>query len=368
MNFGYVSILTGALALAGFFFRWWYLRRGPLRQARYQGAAERVLTLMFIDVVGFSRTAEMQPPQAVFAELQELMRWITEVVYSFNGRVDRTLGDGLFCVFGMDDSSPTDLARQVDRAVACAIQIQRRHLAHALKAVSEGSRRVSPLRIGINTSSVYVGDLGGRRRNDFTVIGNGVNLAERLEAACEGYRILIGPTTHSLLSGRMDAAVALRKRLIPLKHQREPLEVCEVDPFHTQVGDVSRVLAAYWEAIGTERMEERWQVPQGTTLRVETQYGPGELVNFSLNGLGLRLQQYLGPQLPLSITLGSEAPHLKSILEKAGVEEVVGEVRWARPLDKGFVHGILIRNLSAAQREALLARLMQWAHIEDKAA
>jgi class 3 adenylate cyclase len=335
-------------------------------QARRE-AAERVLTLMFVDIVGFSRSVEIQPPREAFSQLREIIHWLTATVTRFGGVVDRTLGDGMLCVFGAD--GPTeDSSAHAEAAVACAVEIQRKHLEHAIASLNQQGARVFPLRIGINTAAVYVGDLGQRGASDLTVIGSGVNLAQRLESACETYRVLLGPTTHSLLRQADQKAALMRKRLVPLKHHREPLEAFEIDPFPNDDHDVARVLAAHWDSLGRERMEERWLIPEGVVLRVETQYGPGELLNFSLNGLGLRLHEYLGRQLPLSISLGHEQPLLRTRLHRAGVEEVVGEVRWARPLERGFVHGILIKNLSQGQRQELLARLLHWLRASEKQA
>lgn len=323
-------------------------------------AEERVLTLMFIDVVDFTQSAETQSPREAFTQLRDLMASLTEIVNRFGGVVDRTLGDGMLCIFGYEGPEASATHLQAERAVACAIEVQKRQLARALSAldIGKGGALTCPLRIGINTGAVYVGDLGGGDRIDITVIGSGVNTAQRLESACESYRILIGTSTRSLLREMKD--VSILKRLVPVKHQREPLEVFEVDPFPVNHEEVNRVLTAHWEALGTERADERWAVPEGTALRVETNHGPGELLNFSLNGFAVRLPSYLGRHLPLQITFGHDDPGLRGRLERAGVQEVLAEVRWARPQDKGFVHGVQIKNLSGAQREALLARLRTW--------
>src|SRR5690606_6374571 len=101
------------------------------------------------------------------------------------GYVDRTLGDGMLCVFGYSaEGGPGESQYHADQALTCAAAIQRKNIQRILDARSTGDA-VFPLRIGINTAGVFIGNLGDSVNSDFTVIGNGVNFASRLEHSCD---------------------------------------------------------------------------------------------------------------------------------------------------------------------------------------
>lgn len=321
------------------------------------GAAEQVLTIMFVDIMGFSKAAEKREPREVFSSLRELIEDITRTVHAFGGVVDRTLGDGMLCVFGYTYGLRPTSPDHADQAVECAIRIQSDQVRRAIEARRDG-RAVNPLRIGINTTALYIGDLGGENRIDITVIGDGVNYAQRLEAACEGYRVMIGAPTRAALTRVSPALASIRNKLLNIKHHSEAIEAFEVDPFADDPDALEQALSAFRDHFGARREADRWDVPEGTVLTVETDFGRAALVNFSRGGLGLVLDHYLSRGMHVTLSLDRSHPTVAAALRRWGLHQLVGEVRWARPAGDKFAHGVRLLNLSAEQQETLVKALL----------
>jgi adenylate cyclase len=151
---------------------------------------EVVVTVMFIDVRGFTAFAERTPAIEVVARLNELFEQVVPHIHELGGRVDKFIGDGLLAVFG----APLRLADHADRAVQAALGID--------AAVRSGVAGTLQIGIGINSGPVVAGNVGGAGRLEFSVIGDPVNVAARVEAATRqtGDTILVAEDTVSLLT------------------------------------------------------------------------------------------------------------------------------------------------------------------------
>lgn len=144
----------------------------PLGEGR-----EQTVAVLFADVVGFTRLAEQATPQQVVEGLRALHRRLEACVFDNHGTLDKFLGDGVMATFGTPDPGPSDAAN----ALACARAMQ--------AAVDEwnGRRRdagLPPIRlsVGVHWGRVVLGDIGSERRLEFTVLGDTVNVAARIEA------------------------------------------------------------------------------------------------------------------------------------------------------------------------------------------
>jgi len=150
------------------------------------GGEERVATVLFSDVKGFSRVAEGLAPTALVALLNEYLTAMTDVVVKHGGVIDKYLGDALMAEFGVP--IPLD-----DHAVrACRAALGMRDELRRLR--EEWTRRGMPAleaRTGVNTGQVLVGNLGSFRMMDYTCMGDHVNLASRLEGVNKEYGTLI---------------------------------------------------------------------------------------------------------------------------------------------------------------------------------
>jgi hypothetical protein len=207
----------------------------------------------------------------------------------------------------------------------------------------------------VHTASVLVGDIGGSERIDFTVVGNGVNFAKRLEAACDPGHVMLSAATYDLAPPVEEFAV--KKRLINIKHHDEVIEAVDIDPvaLFTQYRTVSIELMK--RLASGERKMVRWPVVDSDALGLSTEFGPGVLVDFSKGGLSLRLSRFLARGLSVQIELDPRDSVEATLWRSKGVSSLIGEVRWARPDRDTFLHGILLKNLSSEQADFLLSRL-----------
>ena len=141
---------------------------------------------------GFTTYVESATPHDAVARLNKLFEILVPVIQSNGGHANHYLGDGLLAVFG----TPSPLDDHADKAVAAAIEIQRQ-----VRVAFEGDLRLG---IGINTGLVTAGTIGGGGRLEFTVIGDAVNVASRVERMTKetGDSILITQATAEAMRTR----------------------------------------------------------------------------------------------------------------------------------------------------------------------
>jgi adenylate cyclase len=164
-------------------------------------AGEEVeVTAMFIDVRDFTGFAERAEATAVVATINRLFERVVPIIHAHGGHVDKFVGDGLLAVFG----APRRLADHADQALAAAIEIDR--------AVADEFAGELAIGVGLNSGRVVAGNVGGAGRLDFSVIGDAVNVAARIESATRqtGDVVLVSEHTRALLSG--DATRSLEER------------------------------------------------------------------------------------------------------------------------------------------------------------
>lgn len=327
-------------------------------------ARERVVTLMFVDVVGFSLLAENMLPRMAFDNLKRSLATISDMIHSYGGIIDKTLGDGLLCYFGYRFDSDSSTSDHAEQALRCAIRIQEENLRRNIECAAAGDP-VYPLRIGINTASCYLGDLGSGSRIDFTVVGNGVNFAKRLEGACEMHSVLVGATTNDLVTGIGLPHAAFTKRFIRIKHHSELVESYEYDPFYLEPQLRQLALEGFRKCANIERVDQRWPVHDSSKFQLSCDFGDAHLVNFSHAGLSIRLPQLLAKGTRMNIVLDAASGTLKGLLAKDGIDILQGEVRWGYAEGGAFVHGVMLTNVSDEQSDRLIEYLCEFAFSRD---
>jgi adenylate cyclase len=186
------------------------------------GGEERVLSVLFSDVVGFSTVSEKLTPTQLVELLNEYLTAMTEIVLEHGGIIDKYQGDALMAEFG----APVPMDDHALRACLAALDMKDELVRLREKWAEEG-RPLLEARSGINTGEMLVGNLGSRRIMDYTVMGDHVNLASRLEGTNKlyGTDIMISEftwneVTHRLLCRELDR--------IRVKGKEEPVKIFEV--------------------------------------------------------------------------------------------------------------------------------------------
>lgn len=153
---------------------------------------ELTATIIFTDIVGFTTISEKLPPRDVNMILNRYFSRMTDIIFKYDGTLDKYIGDGLLAVFG----APVEKEDDAVRAVRAALEM-RQEVAE-LRAIFPAGTTLD-IRIGINTGRVVAGNMGSPKRLDYTVIGDPVNTASRLESIAAPNQILIGETTYRLV-------------------------------------------------------------------------------------------------------------------------------------------------------------------------
>lgn len=168
------------------------------------GGQRKELTMLFSDVKGFTAFCEQYPPEQVVPLLNEYLTAMTEVVFHWNGTLDKFVGDAVVAFWG----APIDQPNHVELALKCAL-----HMRQRLEELQEGWKaRGLPLLdngIGLNTGIALVGNIGAEgKKMDYTMIGDHVNLAARAEGLTRKFGVAIIITEHTAepLKGLLDTA------------------------------------------------------------------------------------------------------------------------------------------------------------------
>ncbi len=162
------------------------------------GGEERDVSVMFTDIRNFTALCEQLTPQQSLMLLNEFLTAISELVEAHGGVVDKYLGDGAMAIFGAPVTRPDD----TQRALECALAIRRR-IEGLGPALAVRGLPHPDIGIGLNTSAVIAGNIGSPSRLNYTVLGDGVNLASRLEGLTKRYHvpIVVGSLTRERVSG-----------------------------------------------------------------------------------------------------------------------------------------------------------------------
>jgi class 3 adenylate cyclase len=174
---------------------------------------EREATVMFVDVRDFTAFAERASASEAVAALNDFFGLVVPIVMAHGGHANKFIGDGLLAVFGAPERQPD----HADRALAAA-----REIAREVEARYGTSLRIG---VGVNSGPVIAGSIGGGGRLEFTVIGDPVNVASRVEKATRelGDTILITEATRCLLDHRGPALEA--RGSVTLRGKSEPIPV-----------------------------------------------------------------------------------------------------------------------------------------------
>jgi adenylate cyclase len=157
------------------------------------GGEKRRLTMMFTDIEGFTTISESMPTEALLQHISEYLDNLTTIILDQSGTVDKYIGDAIMSFWGAPVADPDHEIHSCRAALLCARRLQTLNA----KWLSEGKPELRT-RFGISSGDVSVGNMGSSERMSYTVLGDAVNLASRLEGINKYYgtRIIVGEETY----------------------------------------------------------------------------------------------------------------------------------------------------------------------------
>ena len=180
----------------------------------------RRVTVLFLDVRGFTSVSEVLTAPQVLELLNDYFHIVVEKVQVHGGTVNKFIGDAAMCIWG----APRPLDKPEEAAVICALEIQA-----AARTLSERRRAAGLISvgigIGINAGEVVAGNLGAAQRLEYTVIGDAVNLAQRLESQAREGEILISQAVYDRVALHIEAAP---REPVKFKGKSQPVPLWEV--------------------------------------------------------------------------------------------------------------------------------------------
>ncbi len=200
-------------------------------------ATMRNITIFFSDIRGFTGIAErLDDPQKLIDFLNLYMTPMTEIILSHEGTVDKFIGDAIMAYW----NAPLDTQNHADKAVQSALA-QHQALQKLNAHLATQHLPTIAIGIGINTGDAVVGEMGSQGRSDYTIIGDSVNLASRLEGLCKlyGAKIILSHATKEALTGVYHLRFLDTVRV---KGKQEPVRIYEV------LQHADRYATAYQEA------------------------------------------------------------------------------------------------------------------------
>ena len=237
-----------------------------LRQNIELGGEERQVTVMFADIRDFTELCETLSPHDSLMLLNRYLERISGVIDHYEGVIDKYTGDGVMALFG----APIARADDPERAILAALEINRRVRELGQELAREGLPH--PLvGIGINTSRVIAGNIGTASRLNYTVLGDGVNLAARFESLTKRYQVpvVVGRETREKVPG----LVYRELDKVKVKGKKVAVRIFEPLGREHEIDAVAlATLHTYHEAIEAYR-QRRWQQAAASLAAIRDQPG-----------------------------------------------------------------------------------------------
>lgn len=223
------------------------------------GGEERVVTMLFADIKGFTTLCETSAPQAVLTVLNRYLSEITKVIEENHGVVDKYTGDSVMALFGAPLTRSNDAQNAVRAALAiqqCMVELNTINSAEGMALMEAG--------IGVHTGLVVAGNLGSQNRLNYTVIGDSVNLSARLEGLTRKYNIpnIVSEACLQHAPG----FVYQELDLVQVAGKSEPVRIYQVIAAHEDVtAQQHEMLRAFADALASYRAQQWVQATEKFT-------------------------------------------------------------------------------------------------------
>ena len=217
------------------------------------GGENKVLTAFFSDIAGFSSISEQLTAGELVILLNEYLTEMTDIVMKYEGTVDKFEGDAIIAFFG----APIDFKDHATRTCYAALDMQKR-LAQLRSAWKKKGRHELFMRIGINTGEVTVGNMGSENRFDYTMIGDPVNVAARLEGVNKQYYTytMLSEFTYELAKDDIEARELDSIRVVGKK---EPIKIYELLGRKGEIEDHIRLILPHFQEGLEHYKNQRWE-------------------------------------------------------------------------------------------------------------
>ncbi|HBL12367.1 MAG TPA: adenylate/guanylate cyclase domain-containing protein [Cyanobacteria bacterium UBA11162] len=282
------------------------------------GGKRQKVTTLTSDLRGFTALSESISPEEVVTILNIYLASMLDIILSYQGTIDKFMGDGILVIFG----APTVREDDAKRAVACGVAMQL-----AMKDVNKKLQQLNlqPLEmgIGINTGIAVVGNIGSEKHSEYTVIGNQINLAFRIGTYATGNQILISDSTLKEV-GKSSVRIDSSKQVTP-KGVQQPIKIYEVGG----IGEPYNLFLTKEKEIF---MPLSLEIPVQYTIVEGKNIGDslvqGSLIKLSARGAEIRLKNVEQNSIP------SPLSNIKLNVLKIGEDVEISEDIYAQVLDK----------------------------------
>ena len=203
------------------------------------GGDKKDLTVLFSDIRGFTTISEGLSPEKLVHLLNEYLTIMTDVVFKYEGTLDKYMGDAIMAVYG----APLERPNHPSNACHSALEMMEALGKLNEKWIGEGKKPLD-IGIGINTGMMMVGNMGSEQRFDYTVMGDAVNLGSRLEGANKDYKtnILISESTYERVK---DEFYCMELDMVQVKGKTLPVKIYQLLS-HKQLSDIRHQAISYF--------------------------------------------------------------------------------------------------------------------------
>ncbi len=217
------------------------------------GGERKAITVFFTDIGDFTNLSEKRSPEEVVKHLNDYFEGMSSAILEYRGTIDKFQGDSILAFWG------APIAQENHALLACQAALKCRRFLHKLEEEwKAGGLPSRTYRFGINTGDVVVGNIGSATRFEYTIIGDDVNLASRLEGANKhfGTQIMISEATYSLVK---DLLVAREIDFIRVVGKTNPIKVYELVEEKEKVDEEKiRIIKHFEEGVYAYR-SRRWE-------------------------------------------------------------------------------------------------------------
>jgi adenylate cyclase len=239
------------------------------------GGEKRVVTVLFTDIAGFSAIAESMPSEVLVAHLGDYLGALSDVILQSGGTVDKFIGDAIMAFWGAPVVNPHHAA-----AACLAVHRCRLRLHELQSGWLAAGKPAFHTRFGLHTGEVIVGNIGSPARMNFTVIGDAVNLASRLEGLNKYYgtEILLSEQTYEEVK---EVIVARPIDRVAVKGRAEAVPIYELLGLPSEVDAATRELAGLYATALSAYQERQWGKAVGALEEVRQRWpddGPSRVL------------------------------------------------------------------------------------------